>query len=226
MFINKTKKGFSIGEVMIATFILLVGVIGVIVLTVKSIGNISDGKKAVTAALLAQEGTELVRSVRDNTVTQTWCGSGNNDRCTAFENKGSDIKSYGWPSLLLGQHGAVCSVDYTLIGDGALICADQTAKEDLYINKSTYFYSHSSGANNTSDAHFKRKIFIKYETTTGVQPTALSSDEIDKLVAKVTSVVVWTGGEMPDTADNIESKCKISKHCAFAQTRLTSWINY
>ena len=218
MFTNKTKKGFSIGEVMIATFILLVGVIGAIVLTVKSIGNISDGKKAVTAALLAQEGTELVRSVRDNTVTQrgTDCA---NHRCTAFD----EDAGYGWPSLSLGQQGAVCSVDYTLTGDGKLTCSNQTAGEDLYINKDTYFYSHSQGGNNVSNSHFKRKVFIKYETTDGTSP---ASADVNKLVAKVTSVVVWTGGTMPTTANNIESDCKIGKHCAFAQTRLTSWINY
>lgn len=216
MFINKTKKGFSIGEVMIATFILLVGVIGAIVLTVKSIGNISDGRKAVTAALLAQEGTELVRSVRDNTVTQRGIDCADH-RCTAFD---ADA-DYGWPNIANDE--SMCSVDYRLEGNGKLTCSGQTAGEDLYIDKDTYFYSHSQGGNYTSNSHFKRKIFIKYETTDGTPP---ASADVNKLVAKVTSVVVWTGGEMPDTADNIESKCKISKHCAFAQTRLTSWINY
>ncbi len=219
MFINKTKKGFSIGEVMIATFILLVGIIGIIFLTVKSIGNISDGKKAVTAALLAQEGTELMRSVRDNTVTQRGDDC-NHHRCTAFDLHAD----YGWPSLNAGQMGAVCSVDYRLKGDGQLNCANQTAKENLYINKATYLYSHSQGNNLTSN--FKRKIFIQYETTDGTQPVSLTNDKLDKLVAKITSVVVWTGGTMPNTANNIELNCKIGKHCAFAQTRLTSWINY
>ncbi len=225
MFTNKTKKGFSIGEVMIATFILLVGVIGAIVLTVKSIGNISDGKKAVTAALLAQEGTELVRSVRDNSVTQRTCGSSKNERCTAFKAfagvPNHQGPSYGWPNIANSE--SVCSVDYRLEGDGKLNCSGPTAGEDLYINKDTYFYSHSQGGNYTSNSHFKRKVFIKYETTDGTPPV---SADVNKLVAKVTSVVVWTGGTMPTTANNIESDCKIGKHCAFAQTRLTSWINY
>ncbi len=216
MFTNKTKRGFSIGEVMIATFILLVGIIGAIMLTVKSSSNISDGKKAITAALLAQEGTELVRSVRDNSVTQRGDDC-NQHRCTAFD---ADA-DYGWPNIANGE--SVCSVDYRLEGDGKLNCSGSTAGEDLYINKDTYFYSHSQGGNHVSNSHFKRKVFIQYETTDGTLPT---SADVNKLVAKVTSVVVWTGGKMPNTASSIELNCKINKHCAFAQTRLTSWINY
>jgi len=220
MFTSKTKKGFSIGEVMIATFILLVGIVGAIVLTAKSIGNISDGKKAVTAALLAQEGTELVRSVRDNTVTQRGIDC-DNDRCTAFDMRAG----YGWPNIVNSE--SECSIDYTIEGDGKLACSGATAGDELYINEATGLYSHSGGGANTSDAHLKRKIFIKYETTLNrVSPSALTADEIDRLVAKVTSVVVWTGGTLPTTAENIESDCTINKHCAFAQTRLTSWINY
>jgi Tfp pilus assembly protein PilV len=76
----KKTKGFSIGEVMVAVFIMLVGIVGAIMLTARSIQDLGDSRESIVATLLAQEGTELVRNLRDNNVTQMKCGDSHQER--------------------------------------------------------------------------------------------------------------------------------------------------
>jgi hypothetical protein len=201
------KKGFTLGEVMVAVFILLFGIVSAMALTTKSINSMVDSRNSIIASLLVQEGVELVRNVRDNNITNQTCGSSGSDRCTAFEDMNS----------------GKCSIDYTLKGDGALNCTD-SSKSLLYINEDKYTYTHEQDSNKTSP--FKRNVFIVFENATTGNPFNIINDDIDDKVAVVTSVVVWGKGEMPDDANNIKDECKISKKCAFAQTKLTSWINY
>jgi hypothetical protein len=62
----------------------------------------------------------------------------------------------------------------------------------------------------------------------GTFNTPPNSKEKEKIVVTVTSVVTWQKSGLPNSSDinNISDICKISKNCAFAQTKLTSWINY
>lgn len=62
----KKRKGFSIGEVVIAIFVLLVGITATLTLIVRSISSSIDSRDSIVASELAQEGIELVRNVRDN----------------------------------------------------------------------------------------------------------------------------------------------------------------
>lgn len=63
-----TKKGFSLLEVMMALFVLSIGVTGVLSLMTNSITNSNDARDAIVAAQLAQEGIELIRNKRDSNV--------------------------------------------------------------------------------------------------------------------------------------------------------------
>ncbi len=218
----KNKKGFSIGEVMIAVFILTFGIISTVFLSARSIATISDSRKAVIAASLAQEGVELTRSVRDNNVTQSGTNCGNK-QCTSFDT-GSD---YGWPSLPAG--GGVCMADYTLKESATvgLHCGIPPELEQIYLDDITGFYKHGTGI----VTPFKRIIFVDYyDTQTGGSINAAPNGDIDRVAAKVTSVVTWQDdADFAMTirnADGVEANCKLSKQCAFAQTKLTSWINY
>ncbi len=62
---KKIRKAFSLGEVLVAAFVLTVGLTATTALIVKSIENAYDNREAIIAAELAQEGVELVRNVRD-----------------------------------------------------------------------------------------------------------------------------------------------------------------
>jgi prepilin-type N-terminal cleavage/methylation domain-containing protein len=60
------KKGFSLMEVMLAVFVLSVGLVAIIGLISSSIRNSIDSRDTIIASELAQEGVELVRNIRDN----------------------------------------------------------------------------------------------------------------------------------------------------------------
>lgn len=62
---SSEKKGFTLIELLITIFLVSVGLIGVIVFFNASLQSQFDAKNEVIAAGLAQEGTELVRSIVD-----------------------------------------------------------------------------------------------------------------------------------------------------------------
>jgi len=65
IFKNK-KSGFSIGEVILAVFILGVTLTTIMSLYITGLKELMDERDNVIASLLAQEGVELVRNIRDN----------------------------------------------------------------------------------------------------------------------------------------------------------------
>ena len=65
-FENKKRKGFSIGEVLLAIFVLSIGMIATFSLFNAGIKNLQNERDLIVASLLAQEGVEVVRNIRDN----------------------------------------------------------------------------------------------------------------------------------------------------------------
>lgn len=62
---NKSQA-FSFIEVMISVFLVSVGLLAALSLLTKGLRETMDSRNQVIASLLAQEGTELVRSIRDS----------------------------------------------------------------------------------------------------------------------------------------------------------------
>ncbi len=214
MKMRKKEKGFSIGEVMVAMFILLVGIVDAIFLTVRSVEGLHDSRDAVIATLLAQEGVELVRNVRDNNVTQDCPGD---QRCTAFD------EQYGFLSVT-GAPISWCTIDYdTDTDDSHLDCSGASRDDRLYLNNERELYDHGGGSGTYLDTELRRRIYVEYDTSDNLPLNA--STPVDQITANVTSVVVFGEADFPDSG-NIETECMIARGCVYAQTRLTSWINY
>ena len=77
-------KGFSLMEALLATFLLSVGIVAVLSLMASSLRSSMVARDQEIATLLAQEGVELVRNVRDN----NWA-----DGNDSFNNLPSGIKT-------------------------------------------------------------------------------------------------------------------------------------
>lgn len=60
------KKGFSLLEVLVAIFVLVIGVVGAMNLINYSLSSVAVGKSRIIAVELAQEGLEIVRNIRDS----------------------------------------------------------------------------------------------------------------------------------------------------------------
>lgn len=64
---NKTvRRGFSLIEVLVTLLILTISITGVTFLMTKNIASVQNSKNQIIAAMLAQEGIELVRNLKDN----------------------------------------------------------------------------------------------------------------------------------------------------------------
>lgn len=59
------KNGFTLLEVMIAIFLVIVGITGVFLLITKTVGQMALSSSRLIAAYLSQEGIEIVRNIRD-----------------------------------------------------------------------------------------------------------------------------------------------------------------
>ena len=62
---KKSQSGFSLLELIVAVFILTVGILGVQALIRENLVLVFHSKNRLTAAYLAQEGIEIVRNIRD-----------------------------------------------------------------------------------------------------------------------------------------------------------------
>ncbi|MCH8741435.1 prepilin-type N-terminal cleavage/methylation domain-containing protein [Patescibacteria group bacterium] len=133
----KVKKGFTLLEVTIAIFILLVGVTAGSVLIARTVSQMSVFSSKLIAAYLTQEGIEIIRNIRDT----NWLQGG------------------AWDEGLTGCFFTGCEADYTATTvenpPGATAYFETFANNFLKIDISG-FYNYTSG----TDTKYKRKITI------------------------------------------------------------------
>jgi len=66
MTIDINKRGFTLIEALVSITILIIGILSGLVLISRSLYNVTIIQDRIKAALLAQEGIELVRKIRDS----------------------------------------------------------------------------------------------------------------------------------------------------------------
>lgn len=182
--INKQKKGFSIGEVILAAFILSFGMVAVLNLFVRGIKELQDERDTVVASMLAQEGVELVRNIRDN----NWAGRNYFDpdplgKITPETFDKIEIRENCSISYLDNQiDNSKCSSSNSNVSTGSNI---------MKIGSGSFFLQKDSGTR----TKFKRK--IKTE-----------KDGDDKMI--VTSIVIWGGNSYPSDC-TVSKKCVFSQ---------------
>jgi hypothetical protein len=132
-------KGFSLGEVVLAGFVLTVGLLSISALITKSLKNSFENRDAIIAVLLAQEGVELVRNVRDNNLAAGGTGF------VAFDNSKKN-----------------CRMIYS---DSSIDCLG--AGNEPNSNKSRYYLEYASDKmykHTGIKGKFSRYIYIKDKT--------------------------------------------------------------
>ena len=161
------EKGFTIIELAISIFILsfaIVGIFGAFSLMIVATNNASA---RLTAAYLAQEGTEIVRNIRDN----NWLDENSAGQTTAYWKTGlTNCSNY------LG-----CEADY----ESTTLPAYNN--NYLYID-SDGFYSYKSGSLGAKQSKFTRQIKIECLNPDGSVDTGCASTDY---VLRVTVNVYW-----------------------------------
>jgi len=92
MFFSSNKKGFTLLELIIASFVFITGVLGTFLIAQHFIFNTQTSISRLTASFLAQEGIEIVRNLRD----ENWLNNRDWDQGIA---DGIWQSSYNDPSL-------------------------------------------------------------------------------------------------------------------------------
>ena len=129
---RKMNKGFTFIEVMVVVLVISIGIIGAMDLMTRTFIFARFVSSKLVAAYLAQEGIEIVRSIRDtNWIKQT-------------ENWDQDI-------LCCATAPCECQADYN---DQKL----SVYQEDSYMKKDGGFYNYDPGS--IIPSKFKRKISI------------------------------------------------------------------
>jgi len=163
-FFLKNNKGFTIIELSVAIFILLIAIIGAYNAFTTMDKLTSNSSDRFVAAYLAQEGLEIIRNIRDT----NWLKMETDPTAT-------------WMSGLYDGN-----TDCTIIGCEADYKTSGTVESPLYPWTERYFYTNSNGfytynQESATKTKFKRKITIT--------PLETAEDVYD--VMKVTVQVFW-----------------------------------
>jgi len=118
------NKGFSILEASVVMGVVSIGLLGVFSLILQNIQVQKVNKNMLVASMLAQEGLELIRNIRDD----NWITTGND-----------------WDLDIAGWNNNDFTVDYTMALTNANGIGDVLAK--LYKNSANNFYTHASVGN-------------------------------------------------------------------------------
>jgi len=135
MFKYKDKKirAFSFVEVMISVFLVSIGLLAALSLLSSGLSELMSSRDQVTASLLAQEGTELVRNMRDANWTR------------------GKSSFYSFPTYATG-----CVIDYKFSPFSNLCPATRSADGAQLRKNSDGFYELS--ATGTTSTRFFRRI--------------------------------------------------------------------
>jgi len=142
----RKRNGFSLLESILSVFLVSMGLVVSIKLLTLGVSQSMKNRDQFAASLLAQEGVELVRNIRDN----NWA---DNDPTTDSFNKITT--------------GTSCRIDYTHISADLVDCSLVSSKQ-LYLNAG--FYNHTA---NGSATKYYREIIIQDNTTSKTVTSAV-----------------------------------------------------
>lgn len=196
-------RAFSIVEVMIASAVVTIGLLGLLQLLVSSLGASFRDTNALVAAELSQEGLEYAYHVRDNNFVRNY---------PAFPTMGD--------SEFPGKaHVDFCAPDFetptfALSGDNKNCFSSTQWSEQRYsLAPQGNFY-----ASQDTVTHFARVVFIQLNDL--ANPTS----------ANIISIVWWGGSDVPPAGvfpannDSVDvSRCTQVNQCVYTRAVLTDW---
>jgi len=168
---NHNKLAFSLLETVVVLFIVSVGLVSILSLTVDSVRAQNLNKNSLVAYRLAQEGLELIKNVRDSNFIQN-----------------SSSTPVAWDQYIEGSvDGTNYRVDYATF-QPATTTNISTAKLQLATTTDPGFYLHNSSC---PDSIFSRLITITSATAASSTVTSLVQwfDQGQSYQVELTSII-------------------------------------
>jgi len=144
IFEGKKSQGFTLLEVIVAIFLITVGVIATYSLVAFSTSSMSYVSNKFTAAYLAQEGIELVRNIRDT----NWLEGSSIDWRDG-------LADFCFTGVCNGDSNFGCIIDFSYSQTKTPFLPQYTGQY-LKKNSNNYGYYVLGG----SDTKFRRKVYI------------------------------------------------------------------
>ncbi len=139
---NNTYKCFSLVEVMTAIALIVIGLLAAVTLLVSGLRDSMGSRDQITAGLLAQEGVELARNIRDN----SW-----------FSGSGKSFQNF--PNN--DETDCIVDIDDSGMNVSNSDCNKPFARENLYLLNGQYRSYDFRGTG--SATKFSRKIDFLYD---------------------------------------------------------------
>jgi len=106
--LSKRIKAFTIPEVILSAFLLTTGILTVMSLFSASHRSAIDTRQVIIASLLAQEGVEIARNIRDNAIaTKAETGDSSYDVFTDFPNGAASRRTVSYNSASFTTPGSI-----------------------------------------------------------------------------------------------------------------------
>lgn len=101
------QQGFSLIEVIIAIFVITIGIVAVVNLVSSAIGSVAISESQVIATNLCQEGLEVVRNIRDSNwkIGESWNNGLSSGDYRIEYNSNNLLSISGNPALKLDSNG-------------------------------------------------------------------------------------------------------------------------
>ncbi len=180
---NQNQKGFTLIEMLVSIFIIAFSLVGIFNLNSKYNQQTLQEKESFIATLLAQEGIEIIKNMRDTNSLNDQCWTNNIDNtntCTIPPPSGVCV-TQGFEIDYNNQGGTGAG----LTGWGNTEdTTDPAGGHYLYLKNGFYGYDNSSA----SWTPYRRRIFISY-------PYSADSTVLYKGV-HIRSVVYWKGKQV------------------------------
>ncbi len=193
-------QGFTIAEVLLAGFILTVGMVTVMSLFSASHRQSTDTRSVIIATGLAQEGAEIVRNIRDNNIAyraKNWTAG---DNCSTSTLGNCDPFRY-FPNVA----NQLCTISYNSSVTADMSCPGSPST--LLSLDGNGLYQHGGG----TATRFYR--LLKIDHTGGAD------------TARVQSFVSWkpNGPGSSLNGNGAVGNCTLATQCVYTELLLNNW---
>lgn len=189
---KKSKGGFTLVESLVSLFIFAVSITALIVITGKGVNDTTIAKNRITGVALAQEGIEIVRSVRDSySLSEATPGAG----WDLFKTEVKDVCQNGCIFDILDDLPTATACFGVPTGSFPSTCPflkrEIISSDTNQILGTPGFYGYDSPSASTQDSPFQRTIYV---------------DCVDAgcFEVKVESVVAWKQGSGINSVNSVE----------------------
>lgn len=179
------KKAFSIGEVMLSVFILGVTMVTILSLYSTGLKSFMDERDSVMAAMLAQEGVELARNIRDN----NWA-----DRTSVTDTDPKTFENFN--GYLAKADSLNCRVDINSTSINGGDCGNVSKQLNIVNIAGAGYYMHDNG----TSTKFRRTISLNYDNNNLIVTSFVSWDgnNPDTADCKVENKCVFSESTLTD----------------------------